>query len=179
MFGTVVEKVIVGVLTTIALAAVYALWDAVRELRVGFGVPQNAVLVFDEPSGCPDGWVNMGEDWRGLVAVAAVRDTNDKYGFGRRGGSETHVLTEAEIPSHFHGAGDLKVNANPHNLHASASSEATDAAQRTDGIFKAPPHTRDYGSHDHVLEGTTSTWGGGSAHNNMSPYIALYYCKKE
>lgn len=163
MFKSVAEKVIVGVLTALVLAAVYALWDAIEELRLGVGVPRGAVLIFDDPSGCPEKWINMGEEWRGHVAVMAVGDANDTYAFGRTGGAEKHKLTEAEMPSHSH-----RFRGQPIATGGWGGTVTHPIGVGDQAIWK-----------EYVPSGTIDPTGGDQAHNNMPPYIALYYCKKE
>jgi len=80
----------------------------------------------------------------------------DTYAGGRTGGEATHVLTEDEMPAHRH-----KI------AYPNASGEYGDAA------IGYP-----------TSSGTTKTWlaemcktesvGGGAAHNNMPPYLAVY-----
>jgi len=76
------------------------------------------------------------------------------------GGAKTHTLTESELPAHSHnyamgeysGSYDYGVNLSANNL-----------GDTTDGRAKF---------------GNTETVGGGSAHNNMPPYIAVYMWKR-
>ena len=42
-------------------------------------VPIGAVMAFDSVNGCPSGWTNMGETWRGRSIIAAVEDPEDEY----------------------------------------------------------------------------------------------------
>lgn len=80
----------------------------------------------------------------------------DTYAGGSTGGEATHVLTEDEMPAHRH-----KI------AYPNASGEYGDAA------IGYP-----------TSSGTTKTWlaemcktesvGGGAAHNNMPPYLAVY-----
>ena len=79
---------------------------------------------------------------------------------GSTGGEATHVLTENEMPAHRH-----KI------AYPNASGEYGDAA------IGYP-----------TSSGTTKTWlaemcktesvGGGAAHNNMPPYLAVYVWKR-
>jgi len=76
------------------------------------------------------------------------------------GGAKTHTLTESEMPAHTHnyaggeysGAYDYGTNMSVNNL-----------GSATDG------RTQNY---------DTETVGGGSAHNNMPPYIVTYMWKR-
>ena len=72
------------------------------------------------------------------------------------GGAKTHTLTTSEIPSHTHGLSQLKNHTN---------------------VFQKP------GFYDRALGGgsqgyTTDSTGGGSAHNNLQPYIVVYMWKR-
>ncbi len=119
-------------------------------------VPEGAVMAFDRPTGCPTGWTDMGPGWRGRMIVAAVSDANDTYGFGKRDGHETHTLTIAEMPRHFH----------PGSLGAGAANTGTALGVAAPGVLKVPALP-------------TEHEGRSQPHNNMPPYIALYFCKKE
>ncbi len=81
---------------------------------------------------------------------------------GERAGAESHVLTLAELPSHSHA-----LMADPR--------EATE----TSPAGKVPAKTSDgssaYGSlaSTTMMAGSVSSAGGGQAHENMKPFIAL------
>jgi microcystin-dependent protein len=72
---------------------------------------------------------------------------------GATGGSETHTLLTAEIPSHTHSVG---------------------------GTFSTTGGTYNVGSgsNDNFASTTSSATGGGGAHNNVQPTIALNYIIK-
>jgi microcystin-dependent protein len=76
------------------------------------------------------------------------------YPNGSTGGSSTHTLTESEMPSHTHSSGWY----GPRGADGSATTFATISS-----------------SYPSVETGST---GGGGAHNNMSPYIAVYMWKR-
>jgi hypothetical protein len=86
----------------------------------------------------------------GLDAGDAAFDTVEETG-----GAKTHTLTEAEMPAHTH----------PQTASTSASG----------GSRRFATDTNANGS---VEDGTTSSTGGGGAHNNLQPYIVIYRWKR-
>ena len=80
--------------------------------------------------------------------------SGDNYSAGTTGGEATHTLTTQEMPSHNHG---IKMNA-PTNFGGGSSGWA-------------------YVNSSDVHKWTEAT-GGGQAHNNMPPYLAVYVWKR-
>lgn len=78
------------------------------------------------------------------------------YTAGATGGEATHTLTESEMPAHTH---------NLVNTNASGASKN---------------YSIDYNASAKGVESTLKTTrvGGGSAHNNMPPYITVYVWKR-
>lgn len=176
------SKIIVGVASAIGTAAV--LWGVAQTgglIKQVFipDLPGGAVVAFDGKCPESDGWVPYkAAEGRFLLGVGQGPLAEPVHA-EQPGGNETHALTVEEMPTHSHAAGDLRATQSEKFLHASKSSEAVDGGARTDGIFKAPPHTQDYGNHLHEIAGHTATQGDGTPHNNMPPFVALYFCKKE
>ena len=88
-----------------------------------------------------------------------IKDTfllaaGDKYSAGAKGGEATHTLTVSEMPSHYH---------NSQGWARLSGGSNGNQALLADGI--------DTNLH------TLST-GGGQAHNNMPPYLAVYVWKR-
>lgn len=103
------------------------------------------------------GRVVAGQDDMG--GSSANRLTNQSGGLngdtlGATGGSETHTLTESEMPSHNH---DL-----------SFTSRGSGGSQ----------NVHEPGSGGSVINFTTDNTGGGAAHNNVQPTIILNYIIK-
>ena len=79
------------------------------------------------------------------------------YAAGNTGGEATHTLTVAEIPSHNH----------PYAYNGQLSNMGTEAVR-----LVANDRTNNY-------TGTPNGYtGGGQAHNNMPPYLAVYMWKR-
>lgn len=111
-------------------------------------------LWFGAATAVPAGWAicdgtNGTPDMRDRVPVGA----GVSYALGATGGEATHVLTVAEMPGHTH---DL--NGRPDDA-TSTGSFFNDVEQTTQAIQQTS---------------TTST-GGGVAHNNLQPYLALHF----
>lgn len=87
--------------------------------------------------------------------------SSSTYTAGSTGGEEAHTLTEAEMPAHKHSADFW-------------SSKAGDAG------YTGTPATN-YDSWNRPTERATDSvkaTGGGQAHNNMPPYLAVYMWRR-
>lgn len=133
-------------------------------------IPSGAVMAFDLPNGCPLGWKSFKEARaRVIVGVGDPSRTARKLGFdinGRpltelayrqHGGEEKHRLTIEELPRHDHGT-----------------------------RYALSGRSLGWGPGSHPIPTSTrraesqKDWSAGRniPHNNMPPFIALYYCKK-
>jgi microcystin-dependent protein len=120
------------------------------------------------------GRVVAGQDDMG--GTSANRLTNQSGGLngdtlGDAGGSETHTLTEAQMPDHTH-----TVSAT-----GSSTTETFTAGGGTEKIVKQASDNgaaSGSGSGTATVSGTTSTTGSGDPHNNVQPTIILNYIIK-
>lgn len=101
----------------------------------------------------------FGGTWQQLKDkfLLAVGDT---YDAGSEGGEAKHILTVDEMPSHTHDFGNMPL---------------TFSARDTSGDNAIDPGSS--GTVKKVTYTTTAT-GGGKAHNNMPPYLAVYMWKR-
>ena len=97
------------------------------------------------------------------------------YTAGATGGSATHTLTVAEMPSHTH-----TQNAHSH----STRYKGFDLSSDKEGYMVLRRNDTDDGYDGTDTDGAVSTTatnqntGGGGAHNNMPPYLAVYMWKR-
>lgn len=89
---------------------------------------------------------------KGKVVVGIDESDTDFNATGKTGGEKTHILTISEMPSHTHSFIDRYVGGGS----KWGSTSAAQYAETSDSY-------------------TTDSAGGGSAHNNLQPYMALNY----
>ena len=115
-----------------------------------------------------------GGDGRTSFALPDLRSRTpfhrgDGYQLGQKGGAETVTLTAAQIAAHTHAA--------------KASSTLGDQNPPAGRVLAAVPNPPDVLYRDPeaatttaLRSGTVTNAGGGQAHNNMQPYLALTFC---
>ena len=85
--------------------------------------------------------------------------TAGTYHAGATGGEATHTLTIDEMPSHTH-------------------EQRASVKKDNSTTYNAPPEVAKSGWWEEIKDGTTYETGGGQAHNNMPPYLAVYCWKR-
>lgn len=101
-------------------------------------------------------------DLRGRVAF----DAGPTHAQGSTGGSETHVLQQAEMPTHTHSW--------------MASSTTADSASPADSLLAASTATNPAwaapGSPVAMAPEAIAATGGAVGHENMQPWLVVQYC---
>lgn len=161
----------IGTILTFVISTAHA--DTTINLTVDVA-PTGAVMAFNLSS-CPAGWSAMdGSGGRPDARGRTVIGSGTGSGLTNRtlasvGGSETHVLTLAQMPAHTHAAtlrtfSDVGVSGSPAgNYLASAMAGLFDTTHDT----SLAPDSVD-----------VAVQGSGTPHPNMQPYVAMLYCQK-
>lgn len=115
-----------------------------------------------------------GGDGRTSFALPDLRSrtpvhVGDGVLLGQRSGEETVTLTVAEIAAHQHTAlasSDAGDNRSPSNAVLASESNDAELAYRNPEVANTT----------NLRAGTIVHTGGGQAHNNMQPFLALSFC---
>lgn len=136
-------------------------------------LPEGLVAAFDRADGCPPGWIDY-SNARGRVIIGATPPDGVSGGLTRREfqeqrGVETHALTLEEMPKHTHDPG------NPHDHFIAYDLENEgQVSAKIDG-----PGGETLATHTGFSGGPDGAdVGVATPHENMPPYIALYFCRK-
>jgi hypothetical protein len=148
----------------------------VGEFSSDSSLPSGIVAAFDLPNGCPEGWAIF-EPAISRVIVGAVGPsrsmqvpTSDMHGsrlsarqYRSDGGEEGHVLKLDELPKHSHSFRLGMATAPAQNESDQRLMRASDSARGGSTL------TGGTGPGDNLQ---------GEPHENMPPYVALYFCMK-
>ncbi|MEP6018148.1 MAG: hypothetical protein ABJ251_06655 [Paracoccaceae bacterium] len=144
------------------------------------GIPSGAVVAFDLPNRCPEGWGPFAE-LQGRVIIGASFGIPDNLfrseatidrKYRDHGGQEEVALTGHEqLPRHRH---EVEVG-------GSSRLSFVDYSQFKQDGGTSPLVSNSGTRHPYAGTGTfrTNYVGNSVPHENMPPFIALYYCKKK
>ena len=110
-------------------------------------------------------------NFKGRTAVGYDSSQSEFNVVGLTGGAKTHTLTTAQMPSHTH-----TQDAHTHLMQGTGA--LTDGSSGTSYVV---PNGSYYGFRTDQPDLTTATnqnTGGGQAHNNLQPYLAVNYIIK-
>lgn len=121
---------------------------------------------------------NMGGSAAGRLTSAGGLNANT---LGAAGGSQTHTLTEAQMPAHSHTGSTAEAGAHTHSVSSVMNGGVTNlqVQNSTGGSASNSSSTKttsSAGAHTHTV--SVSNTGGGQAHPNVQPTIALNYIIK-
>lgn len=153
------------------LGATLSRLESIEAETAPFRRAKGIVAAFDrsEEDACPKGWERFTPAGGRFIVGAGVNTNTDQAGneltdhpsrlddkIKAVGGAEKHTLTIDEMPKHSH--------TNPNG--------------GTNISVGGLPEGDALGVRDTNNEEKTHTMGENQPHNNMPPYIALFYCKK-
>lgn len=160
--------------------------------------PVGAIYTSTVPTN-PNTLFGLGE-WKYIDQGRVLLSQGSSYAAGSTGGEDRHTLTTAEMPSHNHASttssegghthtGTTSSNGNhSHSIPLSAGKtgsstkfqfgldNGTNTTTSTGGDHNHTFTTSADGTHTHTI--SVSNTGGGSAHNNMQPYLSVYMWKR-
>ncbi len=105
-------------------------------------------------------------DLRGRTPLHEGSNGGASHPLGQKSGEETHTLSLAELPNHSHvyrATSDAASQTTPSNAHLASA-----------GGGRRP--VVPYGSGVQAAMRETGASGGGNAHNNMQPFLAINFC---
>ena len=118
------------------------------------------------------------QTWKQIKDVFTLA-AGDKYTIGDTGGAATVTLTIDQIPAHWHTATASNDGEHIHsgvakrNVNWQAGSDWT---SNSGNLVAGEGNTDNAGGHSHKIE--IQNTGGGTAHNNMPPYLVTIKWKR-
>ena len=147
------------------LARIDALAACVGSQQARLDRMESTVLISEVP--CTE----LGDGWR-LYAPADGRTfigAGGRYEFGQHGGQEMVTLLVQHMPSHGHPGSKIEPS------QAVMQNLDVEPGRR---VVNTPHHDRYVEISPHGIPVSIAAAGGGAAHENMPPFVAMYFCKK-
>lgn len=143
------------------------------------GIPEGAVMAFDAER-CPSGWAAFQQAGGRFIIGSGLHENKDVNGLplkafktGLSGGEAVHALTIDEMPKHTHQF-SIEAGAKIPEKFPDFWLSGTGSTYNFEFNNPSGPQANVGGLVLGIAEA-----GGSQAHNNMPPYVALYFCKKE
>ncbi len=150
---------------------------AALELAQEAAPPAGSILLVDDGRGCPAGWTDVAlaepEVFAGRTPLAVgFAEERVFRGYRQVGGSEAVALTEGELPAHAH--------ALPLGFEARRDGSGTRSGSSLGSGFASGSSLGDQVA-VRTLAGREQTGraGAGAPHDNMPPFVALFWCRKD
>ena len=125
--------------------------------------------VLGTTSGSGDGSTTFNiPNMKGRVPVGFDSGQTEFDALGETGGAKTHTLSESEMPSHTHIQNEHFHRAHGGTFGAGVATQYVNVWSTLNGYLRDTTGTT----------ATNQNTGGGQAHNNLQPYIALNYIMK-
>ena len=102
-------------------------------------------------------------DMRGRTPIHVGSNNGTSHLLGQKSGEERHFLSAAEMPNHDHAWQAADVDGDTPIPVGNSLARYLNGYRDAQALTEPRPGT---------LEGA----GGGESHNNMQPYLALYFC---
>lgn len=119
----------------------------------------------------------FGGEWEALPEGRVLLTQGESYPAGSTGGEATHTLTVDEMPAHSHNASTNNAGNHSHTLdYGYDDNDAANSSVDSCWNVQKQISTSQAGTHSHTV--TIENTGGGQAHNNMPPYLAVYMWKR-
>jgi len=138
------------------------------------GFPSGTSMLFNQAS-APTGWTKK-SDWANTASLLvgntyASGGSDDPVTWTTALVSASHVLTEAELPSHTHGAGTFSAGSDGDHSHTTANGAAFLTNGSSGGMDSGSGYTYQSatntdGAHTHTISGTSGASGSGSGHDH-------------
>lgn len=102
-------------------------------------------------------------DLRGRVPIHVGSSNGSDHRLGQKSGEETHTLAGNEMPQHTH-------TPRASNNNGSTRNPVGNVLGRALNLYREPDNLTN------IRSGSIASVGGGQAHENMQPYIAVNFC---